>query len=505
MNKKIVLLLTFIVSFIVSVDIVKAEDNLNKTIIAKEMTCVYEKTKNRKYWLALAQTSNGQYTLLKNENSSDINDINWKIISAQYEVTDTKKDYDGVYIGENGDVLTKYIYDNKEYMDSSNGTLLSCPTHVRIENSVYKFSNIYMQKFNKKTQKEISRSDTNAAFGSPYGKQLLTETTISGYIKGLVSSKSAKYPQLNCVYSEGKGLFGTQDAFKVTQSSTGALNFYYGSSFKDITGDILGRRGTLENNKNHSGTGFDEITKTLSYCPYCANKNTNTVQFDSPDSNGDCPSSFQPLERDQNNTNWKKTCTYFLDDAPNVKVTLNYNESNYELTYAYSINYKLLDDFTIYKIWNYSNDHSCPGVIYSKLTTGQGINSTSTEKFSLKKGNRKYIKLKENIDDDPGVDYPDIDNCRDLFGDDVIEIINKVMDIIKIIVPILLLIFGSTDFFTAVFSSSEENMKEHRNRFFKRIAAAIIVFLVPIFVNLVLKLANSVWSDIHDETCVNNN
>ena len=45
-------------------------------------------------------------------------------------------------------------------------------------------------------------------------------------------------------------------------------------------------------------------------------------------------------------------------------------------------------------------------------------------------------------------------------------------------------------------------MKKDRDRFIKRIIAAIIVFIVPIFVNLVLNIANTVWGSINKETCI---
>lgn len=89
-----------------------------------------------------------------------------------------------------------------------------------------------------------------------------------------------------------------------------------------------------------------------------------------------------------------------------------------------------------------------------------------------------------------------------MLGDDVIEIIDDVMKIIRIAVPILLIVFGMTDFLRATFSDSEENIKKDRDRFIKRIIAAIIVFIVPIFVDLVLHLANKVWSNINPETCI---
>ena len=48
----------------------------------------------------------------------------------------------------------------------------------------------------------------------------------------------------------------------------------------------------------------------------------------------------------------------------------------------------------------------------------------------------------------------------------------------------------------------DDDMKKAREKFIKRIVAAVLVFLVPIFVNLILDLANMAWSNINSDTCV---
>ena len=76
------------------------------------------------------------------------------------------------------------------------------------------------------------------------------------------------------------------------------------------------------------------------------------------------------------------------------------------------------------------------------------------------------------------------------------------MQWIRIFVPLLLIGLGILDFTKAVFSKSEDDMKKSREKFIKRIIAAVAVFLVPMFVNFILDLANSVWSWINPNTCI---
>lgn len=338
-----------------------------------------------------------------------------------------------------------------------------------------------------------------------YKKIVLLLTFIVSFIVSINVVSAAQ--ELTCTYDTG----GSQDELKITQESNGKISIYYDG--KDRTDDVLDK--LRNSNANGTNTGYNSSTNSFTSCPPCANALIKTldfwrkIEFKNYESNGKCYSSFQPQKK-SSDTNWKKICHYKLNGRPEIGVILYYNETNYDLVYSNSSNYILANRhyFTVGQIWNNNSNHNCPATLYSEFITGSETEQGSVEIFNLdKKGVRIYTNTSEDHIEQPGETtvYPDPDNCRELFGDEVIEIINKVMSIIRIIVPVLLLVFGTTDFFTAIFSSSEDNMKEHRNRFFKRIAAALIVFIVPVFVNLVLKLANSVWSDIHDETCVENN
>lgn len=92
--------------------------------------------------------------------------------------------------------------------------------------------------------------------------------------------------------------------------------------------------------------------------------------------------------------------------------------------------------------------------------------------------------------------------CEDLLDHDLKDLINEIMGWIRIAAPILLIAFGTIDFVKATFSGKEEDMKKHRQRFIKRIVAAVLLFLIPIFVNLFLDLVNQVWSWVSPETCI---
>lgn len=63
--------------------------------------------------------------------------------------------------------------------------------------------------------------------------------------------------------------------------------------------------------------------------------------------------------------------------------------------------------------------------------------------------------------------------------------------IIQIAVPIGLILFGTIDMAKAVIAGDEKKMKEAQKPFVKRIISAIIVFLIPYIVTVVVGLATS--------------
>jgi len=73
-------------------------------------------------------------------------------------------------------------------------------------------------------------------------------------------------------------------------------------------------------------------------------------------------------------------------------------------------------------------------------------------------------------------------------GEALISVISSVITIIQIAVPILLIIFGSIDLMKAVMAGKEDEIKKSQNTFVKRAIAAIIVFFVPMIVNLLIGL-----------------
>ena len=82
------------------------------------------------------------------------------------------------------------------------------------------------------------------------------------------------------------------------------------------------------------------------------------------------------------------------------------------------------------------------------------------------------------------------------------ELTSTIVDLLKIGVPVLLIIFGMLDLGKAVIAQKEDEIKKSQGLFVKRLISAAIVFLVFVVVELVFNLVGGAQkTDIWN--CVN--
>jgi len=92
------------------------------------------------------------------------------------------------------------------------------------------------------------------------------------------------------------------------------------------------------------------------------------------------------------------------------------------------------------------------------------------------------------------------EQCKAIFGEKTDEnslayLINKILGYVRIIVPILVIILGILDFAKAVFAGKEDEMKKAQTTFIKRLIIGILVFFVPVLVNLIMSFADMIWEN----------
>lgn len=94
-----------------------------------------------------------------------------------------------------------------------------------------------------------------------------------------------------------------------------------------------------------------------------------------------------------------------------------------------------------------------------------------------------------------------VESCADAIGEEGVSLLKGLKNIFMLIVPILLIVLASLDFATAIFSTEEGNMKKCQSKFIKRLIVAVIIFLVPSLLQLLLSIASNIWPEIDATMC----
>ncbi len=79
-------------------------------------------------------------------------------------------------------------------------------------------------------------------------------------------------------------------------------------------------------------------------------------------------------------------------------------------------------------------------------------------------------------------------NCNGLLTPGAYKMLQDAINIIRIVVPILLIILGSVDFGSVVLNDDKDALKKATGKFVKRCIAAVAIFFVPIIVKTLLNL-----------------
>lgn len=116
-------------------------------------------------------------------------------------------------------------------------------------------------------------------------------------------------------------------------------------------------------------------------------------------------------------------------------------------------------------------------------SNGNVVNKTYTNNATLDGLNQKYDSCSQLIDTE----------TEGSFG----WLLQKILNYIKIAGPILVVLLSALDFIKAIASSEEDAFKKAQSRLVIRLVAALALFLVPTFVELLLGLING----ISDPSC----
>lgn len=80
-------------------------------------------------------------------------------------------------------------------------------------------------------------------------------------------------------------------------------------------------------------------------------------------------------------------------------------------------------------------------------------------------------------------------------------LLGKVLGIFKIVIPILVIIFGMIDFGKAVIASKDDEIKKAAKSLMMRAIAGIVIFFIPQLVGFIFTLADGFNEDGDYSTC----
>ncbi|MEG2600887.1 MAG: hypothetical protein RSA15_04160 [Bacilli bacterium] len=174
----------------------------------------------------------------------------------------------------------------------------------------------------------------------------------------------------------------------------------------------------------------------------------------------------------------------------------------------------LIDNEDVKELWkDIKSDNSsftCPNILYGGLTKEADDESNSNEHPVMLTS--KIDKLKDtdfNTISETGITEKDkfsifkkkdsnIDvsislnktGCKQILGQELLDWLQWVLDIIRIAGLVLTIVFGIVDFMSASFSSKEDGMKTATKNFSTRLMSLAIIFLVPVIIEFTLGLLN---------------
>lgn len=184
-----------------------------------------------------------------------------------------------------------------------------------------------------------------------------------------------------------------------------------------------------------------------------------------------------------------------------------YNCSMIELLGSIDYIPKQLQQFVLSDVNEYLTD--VKGAYLDNASAGDNILNTVVKCSSYLKRNYDDFDLDSSEVSEISGKYEELGkskgisiiyDCESLLGEDLIAKINSYLDIFKIAIPIILIVFGIIDFTKAIFTGDDE-MKKARKNFIKRVVISILIFLTPTIVNFILSIANEVWSYISPNSC----
>ncbi len=226
------------------------------------------------------------------------------------------------------------------------------------------------------------------------------------------------------------------------------------------------------------------------------------------------------------NSNGENNYTY--DDTIN-KLKFSANDNACKIFPSSTVDLKYVDDKQVAFCYSYSDkilylgDYSLSNSLKNEyfndsvydfacrdIKTSMTIESEKLDRSEYSMGtkyqwvvNHINISVFQASDNATEIEHPVADNTCGILGSKdskTVLLIKKLYGYVKVIIPIIVIVYGMIDFIKVVFSGKDDDMKKAINNFAKRIIIAIVFILVPTLVSFIIKFSGvtSQYSGIND-------
>lgn len=92
--------------------------------------------------------------------------------------------------------------------------------------------------------------------------------------------------------------------------------------------------------------------------------------------------------------------------------------------------------------------------------------------------------------------------CQDMSG--MLKLIGYILWIFKVVIPLIIVIYGMIDLGKAVMASKDDEIKKALKQLMFRLAAGVLIFFIPTFIMFVFELIsdfNNIMSETQFEVC----
>lgn len=158
-----------------------------------------------------------------------------------------------------------------------------------------------------------------------------------------------------------------------------------------------------------------------------------------------------------------------------------------------------------YEVYTYSGTNYKGGDIvpYHKITLEGSTPTLSNEndkKIDITPKKGEAYKKEQALKDAQGGNSapinpqnPGTTSCQSLFAG-LEDELKKIFNAIKIVVPILVIVFSSLDFAKAIFGGSDDDVKKSQIKFVKRLVVAFVFFLLPTLMAFAMGIMDVIYN-----------